>query len=287
MLESDLELSFRTRRPAYVVDPMLALASPHGAQLTSRLSSVADLWVTRTFWQVIDASEYYRSDPLALWPEEVREGMPESAAEDFRQALALWEEVRQRTDLSHCRLNWVSDSLTESAFPDGTAPDLLERYERLHQGLTGRCDPRDEATGSAWFFGAIDTLSLTAALGRARALTLAPEVPGACFGLACERVGFAIEVPPMSAAAITAIERRRTRELLVSAGCAPLLWSGLRLAVVHPVLSGDVLLKTEAREGEFVGCFTDGDGFDPFDPDERGAPVVDPWKSARGFCHGI
>lgn len=285
MFDQDVELSFRMRRSAYVVDPLLALGSPYGAQLTSRLSAFADVWATRTFWQVIDASDYYRSDPLALWPSALRERLPDSVTDDFRRALALWQEVRQRTDLSHCRLHWVSDNVNESSFPDGTAPDLFERYEALHQGLTARCDPNDEATESAWFFGAIDSLSLAAALGQARVLTLAPDVPGACLSLACERVGLDVRSPPPSEARLTLLERRRAHDLLVTAGCVPLFWGGLRVAVVHPLLCGELTLRAEARESELSECLVLEEDFPEFDDAVRPPSALDPWKAARAFWH--
>ena len=287
MLEQDLELSVRVRRTACVVDPLLALGSPYGAQLVSRLSAYADIWVTRTFWQVIDASDYYRRDPLALWPSRTRDTLPAGTAEAVQSALALWEEVRQRTDLSHCRLHWVSDNLGESAFPDGTPVDLIERYEALHQALTARSDPGDEITESAAFFGAIDSLSLAAALGHARVLTVAPDAPQACLRLACDRVELEVGPPPSSEAGLTVIERRRLRELLVSAGCAPLLWGGLRVGVVYPLLSCDLTLRADVSELETVARVAPEGVFD-FDADDAGTtPAGDPWKAARGFWHGI
>lgn len=290
MLEQDLELSVRTRRAAYVVDPLLALGSPYGAQLASRLSAFADIWVTRTFWQVIDASDYYRNDPLALWPVAMREGLPAETADAFRQALALWEEVRLRTDLSHCRLHWVSDNLGESAFPDATPSDLIERYEALHQALTARSDPNDEATESAAFFGTVDSLSLAAALGHARVLTLAPDAPEACLRLACAQVGLELREPPAAVARLTASERRRHRELIVNAGCAPLLWGGLQIAVVHPLLRSERMLRVDAPEFEAgMGAALDlGDDFTG-DGSDRAAPAiaVDPWAAACGFWHGL
>ena len=286
MLDQELEVSFRARRNAYVVDPLLALSSPYGAQLISRLSALADLTVTRTFWQAIDSSDYYRRDPLAFWPNALRERLPASSADELSQALALWENVRLRTDLAHCRLHWVSDNLTESSFPDGTPHDLIERYEALHQALTSRSDPNDDATESAAFYGTIDSLSLAAALGNACVLTLAPDLPQACTELVCRHVGLTLEQPPDGSTELVAIEQRRLRELIVNAGCTSLLWGGLRIAVIHPLLFGDLMLRVDATDMEPGDRLVLDRNFDYIDPPEA-LPAGDPWRSARHFWHAI
>jgi hypothetical protein len=291
MLDQELEVSFRAKRSAYVVDPLLALYSPYGAQLVSRLSALADLTVTRTFWQAIDASDYYRRDPLGFWPTALRDRLPDSTADDFNQALTLWEDERTRTDLSRCRLHWVIDNVSESLFPDGTRADLIERYEALHQALTSRCDPNDDATESAAFYGTIDSLALAAALGNACVLTLAPDLPQACLPAVCEHVGLALEEPPESSQELVALEQRRVRELIVAAGASSLLWGGLRIAVVHPLLYGDLMLRIDATELDSAERIVlDRVALDRrFDYAEPPPAVVvgDPWRAARHFWHVI
>lgn len=300
VLDQELEVSLRARRSAFVIDPLLALSTPLGARLTGRLSAAADLWVTRTFWQVIDSSDYYRRDPPALWPECLREGLPESIGDDLHRALSLWETTRLRTDLSHCRLHWVSDNLGESVFPDGAPPDLIERYEALHQSLTARADPGEDATGTAGFYGTIDSLALTAALGNASLLTLAPDAPTSCLQLACTQVGLGLEpVPEGGDAELAALERRRLREMIVVAGCTPLLWGGLHLAVVHPLLCGDPGGRLEHFDPD-LGNGMLGDrmlddrmldddvaGFDFLAPCPAVLAAGDPWRSARHFWQRI
>ncbi|MFZ5637364.1 MAG: hypothetical protein ACOY82_12370 [Pseudomonadota bacterium] len=291
MLDQELEVSFRAKRSAYVVDPLLALCSPYGAQLVSRLSALADLTVTRTFWQAIDASDYYRRDPLGFWPSAMRETLPASTADDFNQALTLWEDERTRTDLSRCRLHWVIDNVSESLFPDGTRADLIERYEALHQALTSRCDPNDDATESAAFYGTIDSLALAAALGNACVLTLAPDLPQACLRTVCEHVGLTLEEPPESSQELVALEQRRVRELIVTAGASSLMWGGLRIAVIHPLLYGDLMLRIDATELESAERMVlDRVALDRrFDYAEPPPAVVggDPWRAARHFWHVI
>ena len=305
VLDQELEVSLRARRSAFVIDPLLALSTPLGARLTGRLSATADLWVTRTFWQVIDSSDYYRRDPPALWPESLRAGLPENIGDDLHRALSLWESTRLRTDLTHCRLHWVSDNLGESVFPDGAPPDLIERYEALHQSLTARADPGEDATGTAGFYGTIDSLALTAALGNASLLTLAPDAPTSCLHLACAQVGLGLEpVPDSSDAELAALERRRLREMIVGAGCTPLLWGGLHLAVVHPLLCGDPGGRLEhfapGLDDRMLGSsllddsllddrmLDDGGGdFDFLAPCPSVLAAGDPWRSARHFWQRI
>lgn len=287
MLDQELEVSVRAKRNAYVVDPLLALSSPYGAQLVSRLSALADLTVTRTFWQAIDSSDYYRRDPLGFWPNALRERLPASTADDFNQAITLWEEERQRTDLSHCRLHWVIDNVSESSFPDGSRADLLERYESLHQALTSRSDPADDATESAAYYGTIDSLALAAALGNACVLTLAPDLPQACLPLVCEHVGLSLERAPEAEAELVALEQRRLRELIVAAGCSALLWGGLRIAVVHPLLYGDLLLRGDADTLDSGDRLALEHRFDYVEPPPAALAIGDPWRAARHFWHAL
>lgn len=286
MLDQELEVSVRSRRNAYVVDPLLALSSPYGAQLISRLSAHADLTVTRTFWQTIDSSDFYRRDPLTFWPDALRERLPANTADDLCQALALWEDVRQRNDLAHCRLHWVTDNLGESSFPEGTPPDLIERYEALHQALTSRSDANDDATESAAFYGTIDSLALAAALGNAGVLTLAPDLPQACLRLVCGHVGLQLEQPPATDTDLVSLEQRRMRKLIVAAGCASLLWGGLRVAVVHPLLYGDLMLRVDSADLDPGDRLVLDRRFDDIDLPET-LPGGDPWRCARHFWHVI
>jgi hypothetical protein len=287
MLDQELEVSLRAKRSAYVIDPLLALSSPYGAQLVSRLSALADLTVTRTFWQAIDSSDYYRRDPLGFWPTVLRERLPASTADDFNQAITLWEDERLRTDLSHCRLHWVIDNVSESSFPDGSRADLIERYETLHQALTSRSDPTDDATESAAYYGTIDSLALAAALGNACVLTLAPDLPQACLSLVCAHVGLPLEQPPAADAELIALEQRRLRELIVSAGCSALLWGGLRIAVVHPLLYGDLLLRSDGDALEPGERLALEHRFDYVEPPPAVLTGGDPWRAARHFWHAI
>lgn len=276
MHEPDLEISVRARRWACVIDPALALTTPLGAQLVQRLSAVADVWMVRSFWQVLDASEFYRRDPQAFWGASAAAG----AANDreIPGTLALWEQLRARHDLGHCRLFWVSDNLSESTFPDAAPADLIERYERLHQALSARLDPHDELAGTAAFFGLLDSLALAAALGPVRLLTLGAQAGGtAPLSSVCARLGLDCFAFGDGDDPILREERRCLTALLVQAGASALLWAGLPLRVAHVLVPG---LNAAAAVAEDGGYDEAGDGL--VDEDR---PIADLWQGARLFCH--
>lgn len=281
MLDPEFTLAVRGRRWTCVVDPLLALASPGGAQLVQRLAQVAEVWVTRAFWQALDASEFHRRDPLAFWPEPLRAALPADAADGVVGALAVWERARARTDLAHCRLNWLNDSLSESALPEQAPADLIERYEALHESLVARGDPAQELRETLGFLGATDALALTAALGTARLVTRAIDSPRSCLAASAR----ALELPldAVGGGALADTERRRWNDLLVQAAAAPLLWGGESLAVVQlalpdplpPPAAHDDLALPGLEEDELALALGDA---------RAAATWRDAWVGARAFA---
>lgn len=279
MIVPEFDIAIRNRRWACVVDPMLALATPLGAQLVQRLSTVLDLWVVRSFWQTLDASEFYRRDPLAFWPSAMHERQ-EDQGNDVVTAIRLWEQVRARTDLSRCNLHWVSDNLSESALTEQAPEDLVERYETLHQALAARADPSDELTETAGFFGLLDALSLAAALGPIRMLTLAPAHPLSTLAAACRLLDLPLQT--VAADALLDLERQRLHGLLVEAGASPLLWAGLPIATVQILLPATVPV---ALQGDGADGLREPSG--PFEEAiDTGITAATPglWRDARLFC---
>lgn len=281
MATPELDIAIRARRWSCVVDPVLALGTPLGAQLIQRLSAVIDLWVVRSFWQALDSSEFYRRDPLAFWADAEREQRGEQGA-DVVTAIRLWEAVRTCTDLGHCRLHWVSDNLSESSLADSAPDNLVERYEALHQALAARADPAEELTESAGFFGLLDALSLAAALGPVRVLTLAPGHPLSALPASCR----VLDLPllPAPDGALVAVERQHLIELLAEAGTGPLLWAGLPLAVAQVLLPESV--PAALRAGEFDRNDS-GDGFDLAVEDTVANVGRSPWRGARVYHYQL
>lgn len=284
-MQPELEVSIRHRRWAYVIDPVLALASPAGAQLVQRLSIVAEVWMVRGFWQVLDASDYYRQRPLSLWSEPYYASLPQAAASGFLQALALWECIRTHTDLAGTHLHWLSDNLSESSLSESAPPQLLERYEDLHQTLTSHSDdhPDVDGTGS---YAALDALALTAALGSARLLTLALRQPSGCLGQACERVGLPLQQAPSQPQEVLLIERQGLSELLVSAGASPLLWHGLQLAIVQLALPQLGLQRPAQRAADDDPLPVPGVALDA-ESEAIGAVTADPWQGACAYWYEL
>ncbi|GAB3352590.1 hypothetical protein [Lysobacter tyrosinilyticus] len=248
MVDQELEVSVRAKRWACVVDPMLALAGPVSAQLVQRLAAVVELWMVRGFWQALDSSEYYRRDPLAFWPSALHGGLPASAGDRVVQALRFWEDLRAHNDLAGSGLNWVSDSLSESALPDGAPSNLIDRYEALHQGLAQRADPHLEATETAGFFSGMDTLALAAALGPARILTLAPQHPCACLPSVCSMLRLPFSPAPKNGEHLADAERKQLGDLIVHAGATGLAWASPPLALAYTVLPGALLQVPEVED---------------------------------------
>lgn len=281
MLDPEFTLAVRGRRWSCVVDPLLALATPGGAQLVQRLAQVADVWVTRAFWQALDASEFHRRDPLAFWPESQRDALPADAADGVVGALAVWERMRARTDLAHCRLNWLNDCLSESALPDHAPPDLIDRYEALHEALVARGDAAQELRETLGFLGATDALALTAALGTARLVTRGLDSPLSCLAASAQ----ALELPldAVGDGALADTERRRWNELLVQAAAAPLLWGGETLSVLQLALPAPPPVAAAADELPLSGL--DADDLVLSLGDVRpAANASEAWVGARAFA---
>lgn len=228
-----------------VLDPALALGAPQGAALALRLTRVLEPWLTRSFWQLVDASEL-----LVLGGE--------GDAPDV-QALAAWIALRDRTDAGSWPLRWVGDHLGESQVHDAAAAaGLLERYESLLEGLAQRapaadgrwhCSLHSDAAGC-------DTLALSASLLAAPVLTQLPvpaprqgagTSPAAPWLVAVGQTrGLRIEQADTQGNLLAA-ERELLCDALAQAGLAPLA-QPLRLAVVH-MLTQDAGLAAGALPG--------------------------------------
>lgn len=232
---SDLHVAITRRKLPCVVDPLLALGSPRSAALTLRLAVAFEAWLPRSFWQVLDASEWIAADPCAT----------DSPLPDAR-ALADWLALRECTDAGAWTLRWVGDNVAESHLRDAEAPELIDRFERLHEALLERL-PEDAAAAAPWPRGGVldgnaDVAALSAALDGA--LVICTAKPNA----SCEppplvqllrRAGLAPHGPALDdGTALLAAEQRLVREALAGAGAVPLLQRLPSLAAVH-VLAGD------------------------------------------------
>lgn len=245
----DLQVSVAQRRPKLVLDPWLCL-NPFGPSLIQKLQAHSELWLVREFWHILDNSHYFTQDPHALWAAEgaapsgkeyralfargasattTATGNDSTAnVEQLRSALQFWDGLRLSNDLLGLKLFWLGDGLSESLLPEGSSAQLHPRHERWVEWLDGALAPR-----SPMQCAQRDALALALALGDVPILSTverASEVVSMAQWLGitrvpCEQIAERDELLGM--------ERHAWKSLLVRANCAPLVWSGLRLVLLH------------------------------------------------------
>jgi hypothetical protein len=203
--------------------------------LASRLTQVMEPWLTRSFWQALDASELLlgRMDRA-----ETDTGVTLSPA-----ALSAWIALREGSEAGAIPFRWVGDRLPESQLQDAADIDALDRYEVLAEALLRR-GQRHENQKPGWCtrFDAVgaslDALVLSALLDGALLLSPADNDPAPV--LAARGAGLrTTQLDPMPEHSLFGAERSFVRQALAAAGLAALLESGPRLAALHVLLSGD------------------------------------------------
>jgi hypothetical protein len=219
---SDLRVSVEQPKLRCVVDPALALGHAAGPRVVLGLARVFETWLTRSFWQLIDASELMRGHG------------PDATA------LCEWISLRDRTDAASWVLRWVGDNLSESQLKaDGGGDDLLDRYEWLSAAL----QERQPLADGEWRHGfdpvasACDTLALSAALEGA--LILSPRAAGNAMPWAVQalrRLRLTVDEAGSDPIDLFAAERQVVRHALVGAGLATVLRQLPPLAVVHALV---------------------------------------------------
>lgn len=232
---SDLRVTVDQSKLRCVVDPALALGHAAGPRLAQRLTRVFETWLTRSFWQLLDASELLRDtgpDPSAL---------------------SEWLLLRERTDAGSWLLRWVGDSLAESQLKATAGDDLVERYEWLAEALASR---QDAMPASDWRRGfdpvasAYDSLALSAALEGALILSLCAQGDAAPWPVqALQRLKVPVEQTAEGSTSLFATERQVVRQSLAAAGLAALLQPLPPLAVVH-VLVAPRASSTDSADDE-------------------------------------
>jgi hypothetical protein len=250
MSASDLRVTVEQPKLRCVVDPSLALGHAVGPRLAQRLTRVFETWLTRSFWQLLDASELLRDagpDPTAL---------------------SEWILLRDRTDAGSWCLRWVGDNLAGSQLKAEAGDGLVERFEWLSAALDAR---RDVVPSPGWrcsfdpVDGALDTLALSAALEGALILSPCPSGDAAPWPVqALQRLGLAAEQVGEANTGLFATERLVVRQGLAAAGLAVLIQSLPPLAVVH------VLVASLAAAGNASA-------------DEQD----DPWVQARAWWYRV
>lgn len=277
MLADDLLVSVRSRKLACVLDPALVLGSSWGLELALRLTYVTEPWLTRAFWQLIDASEL-------LMPRLAHEDAPDLLA-PRSEVLQAWITLRGRTDAGSWPFRWVGDRFAESQLKDHADAGLVDRYEGLAESLADRAGDAGSDIARGWpplwdpLQASLDTLALSAALDAAMVLTarVRDEDPWPVRALHRLDLDTALldPVPPES---LFAAERTLLRDALAAAGLASMAQRLPRLAVVH-MMTGDAGSLSQPAPAGGV------DGEDATGEPPRAA--ADPWRDARAWWYFV
>jgi hypothetical protein len=287
ILPSSLALTVHTRRRACVLDTHLAL-SPHGLLLARRLGEVLDLWLVRELWQILDSTYYYRSNPNQLIPPIPGTGKITASSSNSKSigvVLAQWDLARAATDLAGLKVYWVGDALNESLLPAGTDPGLIGRFETLAAALERWVSKNFQNDEQSHLFSdcSRDAAALTAALipYKGFILTLGSKdgehEPLLCtylkkrFDISCDKLD----------RQESRLERDFLNSILAEAALSELLWAGLRLAALHLVVPGAVMMPVNDKSEEtFQQDFT-------LPTEETKEYEQDWWKDARCFWYPV
>jgi hypothetical protein len=236
MRASDMLVHVQTRKLACVLDPALILATPGGMKLALRLTQVVEPWLTRTFWQLIDSSEWLRGDLTCDGA--VAGVLPQ------RGVLEAWIAMREQTDAASWPFRWIGDRLADSQLLDHADAGLIELYESLADSLATRVELHKRGRLDDWpgpwdpAGASIDTLPLSAALDAAIILTAhdgraQPATEPALVRM-LRQLRISVDAADNAASeSLFGAERSLMRETLAQAGAAVLCQDLPRLAIVH------------------------------------------------------
>ena len=135
-----VQISRRRRR--CVLDPLFCLSQP-GAAFISALAPYAEIWLGPEFLNILDSWPiYYHKPELLEWP-----GADRSDSGEMRDALRVWQRLRDGAAHVGGPLYWVRDALRESCLPPGIDDTVVPRFEALAEGLDGRLAASEYRTG--------------------------------------------------------------------------------------------------------------------------------------------
>lgn len=266
MRTSDLSLRVSLRKLPCVLEPTLILAHAQGPELALRLTQVLEPWLTRSFWQIIDASEL------------LTQGVPVRSAQSAESAhvladpsaLTSWIALRDRTAAGSWPLRWVGDNVPESQLGEDESLDVIERYEDLARALEDRTEGRLPRC-SPWCKGinpitaAMDAVALSATMGGALILCTLVEGGEPWSVQALALAGVKVQrLETEHGDSLFHTEREWVRDILVTAGLAVLAQRLPSLAVMH-------VLTDSSR-------YTRND-------EENGDALADPWASAQAWWY--
>lgn len=113
----EFQVNISQKRKTAVIDPALAL-SPYGIPLVRRLAETMELWMPKTFWNILDNTHFYLCRPEALNENlQACETPVWQNGEAIFQTLQEWERIRVETDPASMKLFWIGDGPGESIHP--------------------------------------------------------------------------------------------------------------------------------------------------------------------------
>lgn len=250
MRQGDLSLTVSQRKLRCVLDPALVLGHSLGMPLAQRLTQVMEPWLTRSFWQTLDASELLLRRPFAD-----QEPLANAAPLPSPQAMVEWNALRESTDAGSWTLRWVGDRLAESQLQDAGDATLIDRFEQLTETLAIRWErqalPSDYLRGLGTAGETLDALALSVALDDALVLSARgqgeSDAAAPWLARAAQRIEITVDCIDPELYPLLCAERQVVRQALASAGLAPLLTHSLPLAVLH-VLPADTATQPDDSE---------------------------------------
>ncbi|WP_250484989.1 hypothetical protein [Caballeronia sp. GaOx3] len=243
MQSDDLFVQVHRRKLCCVLDPALVLGTRLGFEFALRVAAVLEPWLTRSFWQVIDASELLMPQLVgADSANDPREFDAWDANDDLTRplpaALEAWIGLRERTDAGSWPFRWVGDNLAESQLQASADAGVVTRYETLAESLGARVERFGDAPGG-WdqTDASLDALALSAALDSAVVLMAAAGGAPPWPVQALARIGRPAQLldpmPASHAASLFGAERELLRSALAAAGLAGLVQDLPPLAALH------------------------------------------------------
>jgi hypothetical protein len=250
MHADDLFVHVHRRKLCCVLDPMLVLGTRVGCVFAVRLAQVLEPWLTRSFWQVIDASDWLMPALVAAHPVGGGETGAQEPADDLtrplHEVLQSWIALRDRTDAGSWPFRWIGDNLAGSQLQASVDASVVTRYEVLAEALSAQAVfteafALDPLSGWDQADASLDALALSVALDGAVVLTASARDAQPWPVQALARIGRPARlldpVPDARAVSIFGAERDVLRHALAAAGLAGMVQELPRLAALHVNLS--------------------------------------------------